>query len=702
MAEKIKLFELDIDADQALKDIAESRKRVEALTKSIEELAEAKEDNSEEIEKLTIARQLEQAEIRKTQKETKNLLAAQEDNIGTLERLQKENAALRTERFKLNLETDEGKQRLLEINQALDENNDFIKENSDQLKQQKLNVGNYKNSILQALTGTDAFNDGLKETAKGFGESTKAALKFLATPIGATIAVIAGAFKLLQGAFERSLSSQQKLTKITGKLSAALNVVYDALIPVVDFILDTAISALDAMGTIISTVVDGLVDMGILAESTAEDMAETVNAVDDLADAEERLALADRELQLLQLQYQTKAEKLRQLRDDETKSIAVRIQANEDLNALLLEQANLEQKQAQAILKIAEQRELVNGRSVASIEEITAAQVKVAEITERITSQQSEQQANLNSLRREQAALTKEQAEADANAANERSEARTKEDEEIEADFIRELEREDELTEKTVEATLARAEKVGQIAQQIAETKNQFQLDEANRELELAQGTIDKKFELESAALQQSLAQEKQAAEKIGASTLLIEKKYAKFQQDLERQKQQGKLAIASGFAGQIAQIAGEATAVGRIAAATQATIDTYRGAQSAFAQTPGGIVIKSIAAGLAAATGILNVKKILSTKSGLPNDSGGGGGVSVPTPAPAVSAPTEAVEAAPLEAIAPTVGEGIISRETAIDSTQADTKIVGVLPIDSVTEAQLDSDANSLSAIVA
>ena len=46
-----------------------------------------------------------------------------------------------------------------------------------------------------------------------------------------------------------------------------------------------------------------------------------------------------------------------------------------------------------------------------------------------------------------------------------------------------------------------------------------------------------------------------------------------------------------------------------------QATIDTYKGAQSAFASTPGGVVIKSLAAGIAVAAGLANVKKIASTK---------------------------------------------------------------------------------------
>jgi hypothetical protein len=51
--------------------------------------------------------------------------------------------------------------------------------------------------------------------------------------------------------------------------------------------------------------------------------------------------------------------------------------------------------------------------------------------------------------------------------------------------------------------------------------------------------------------------------------------------------------------------------------AVASAIMDTYAGAQSAFAQTEGGILIKSLAAITATAMGIANVKKILATKLG-------------------------------------------------------------------------------------
>jgi hypothetical protein len=51
--------------------------------------------------------------------------------------------------------------------------------------------------------------------------------------------------------------------------------------------------------------------------------------------------------------------------------------------------------------------------------------------------------------------------------------------------------------------------------------------------------------------------------------------------------------------------------------AVAKAIIDTYAGAQSAFAETKGGITMKTLAAGSAIAIGFANVKKILATKVG-------------------------------------------------------------------------------------
>ena len=70
-------------------------------------------------------------------------------------------------------------------------------------------------------------------------------------------------------------------------------------------------------------------------------------------------------------------------------------------------------------------------------------------------------------------------------------------------------------------------------------------------------------------------------------------------------------------------------------AAVSAATINTYQAATNALANTPAPPPFPQIAAGVAIASGLMNVKKILSTKTPGPSGGGGGGG-SVPT-APSV-----------------------------------------------------------------
>ena len=99
-----------------------------------------------------------------------------------------------------------------------------------------------------------------------------------------------------------------------------------------------------------------------------------------------------------------------------------------------------------------------------------------------------------------------------------------------------------------------------------------------------------------------------------------------------------------AGFAA-ISQLAGESSAVGKAAAIAATTINTYKGAQSAYADTPGGPIIKGIAAAIAVATGVMSVKKIVSTKIPGGGSAGGGSVPSMPN-APAFD-PTAALDAA-------------------------------------------------------
>ena len=112
--------------------------------------------------------------------------------------------------------------------------------------------------------------------------------------------------------------------------------------------------------------------------------------------------------------------------------------------------------------------------------------------------------------------------------------------------------------------------------------------------------------------------------------SIKIQKQTSKVSTEITEMEQQAKLAVISSALGSIAAAVGENTVAGKALAIAQATIDTYAGATLALKTYPppfGGI-----AAGVVIAAGLLNVKKIISTKVPKPpgtnlKGAGGGGG---------------------------------------------------------------------------
>lgn len=84
-------------------------------------------------------------------------------------------------------------------------------------------------------------------------------------------------------------------------------------------------------------------------------------------------------------------------------------------------------------------------------------------------------------------------------------------------------------------------------------------------------------------------------------------------------------LDVASNIASGLASIFGENTKAGKIAATAQATIDTYKAANSAYASMAGipvvGPALGAAAAAMAVASGVMNVKKIWAVKEDQPNN---------------------------------------------------------------------------------
>lgn len=237
-------------------------------------------------------------------------------------------------------------------------------------------------------------------------------------------------------------------------------------------------------------------------------------------------------------------------------------------------------------------------------------------------------------------------------------------------------------------------------------------------DMELAQDNIFAKLDLEQQALDEKANYELALIDKLAidkeqkdALALKLSNKYAKADLAIERAKTDAKLALAGGFAENIATIAGEGTAIGKAAAVAQTTISTYQAATSAYSALAGipivGPGLGIAAAAAAVASGLANVKQILAVNtdvasgaSSSPSTSSSGGSGSIT--ASTLSLPT---------ASSPTIGQGIVSRDATDNSASMikqgfaealqENPIQPTLVIDDVTAAQNTSAQNQRSATI-
>lgn len=125
-----------------------------------------------------------------------------------------------------------------------------------------------------------------------------------------------------------------------------------------------------------------------------------------------------------------------------------------------------------------------------------------------------------------------------------------------------------------------------------------------------------------------------------------LEDQYAEARKTIAQKEAEAKaknIQAVSDLLGNVSKLLGESTAAGKAAAVAQATISTYQSAVQSYNSLSGipivGPALGAVAAGVAVASGIGNVKKILSVKT----PGGGGGGGSVPSGGGAPSIPTTA-----------------------------------------------------------
>lgn len=222
------------------------------------------------------------------------------DAVVSIEKLAKANKTLREERNKLNLTTEDGVKRAREINGLIDRNTQAIKNNSSALEKQRMNVGNYTESIKNAagqLTGMagqlDKLVPGLGASIQGMQGFTTASKAMVATPIGAILAAIAGAVGLIVAAMSKSEPVLDFFEDVFKKITTTINTLVVNLPLLADII-----------GNILtlnfSKAADAAGKLGNEIDSNNKSAQEYLNILRELEDAQAKFTIetADSELKI--------------------------------------------------------------------------------------------------------------------------------------------------------------------------------------------------------------------------------------------------------------------------------------------------------------------------------------------------------------------------------------------------------------------
>lgn len=387
--------------------------------------------------------------------------------------------------------------------------------------------------------------------------------------------------------------------------------------------------------------VEALGEVGTLAQGIAEGVSEVVEKIDikqAAADAK-RLVASQKNFELLALQqqrlveqYDLQAEQQRQIRDDETLSIAERIQANVELGKVLEDQSEAEKASVQSRIDAIQQEINLKGKSVERTNELYDLNTELLAIDAKVAGFKSEQLTNTNALLKEQQELTQSQLESETTLSLEQ----------------KRFDAERELNE------LTRLEKMREIL-------------EAEREIELArlQMNIDTYAEGTQAKIDAQIAynEAKQGLDQqLATNEDNINKEKSKNEIKWAELTTNEKLSVVSKSMSQLSSLLGKESVAGKAAAIAAATIDTYVSATSSYKSLSGipvyGPALGAIAAASAVASGIATVKKIVATKIPGPGGGGGGGGGSVPTPIPAQAPAFNVVGSSGTNQLAEAIGE--------------------------------------------
>lgn len=601
-----------ISQEEYRKVISNSTKAQTELTKQMIDVNKSISDNNAEIKVNT------------------TLLTSQESSVNALRaQLAKNTKELNSMSAATRNNTDEGKALAAETKEISDK----LKEMEKAVGDNRRNVGNYAESVQEALSNTKGLSGATGALASNMTGAVGSVKAFTTALMANPIVAIVGLVLTLISTVEKLMKRNTEMATNLKAAFAPFEVIFSRILDGITNLLNGVAKAIDWVST---KVVSLLNSIGLISDETAK----AANAAKELTRAEQAIFESETDALVTLSAMSRELANQKSLVADQTKSIKERnAAANQGLSTL----KQMENIEVGILKQKYEQIKAQNELSYTSAEDrrkemeaLAALQSKQAEYTEK----QKELISQASSLQKQETAKNSAAAQAaeqaKAQAAIKATEEAEKLKRELQQETIKQMEialttldlsikereasnntnaeklaSQKELADKSLEIERYRLEQglisqqeyanretalrlqTMQIQQKIeaeqdALDKERRAMDEANKK-ELEMSEITNQYDLRQAQLDAQYAQEMAAAERLGADTTLVQQKYEKSKEELTKARVNAELTMAAGLAGQVSSLLGEESEVGKAFGVVQATINTYLGATKALAQ--GGIL---------------------------------------------------------------------------------------------------------------
>lgn len=601
-----------ISQEEYRKVISNSTKAQTELTKQMIDVNKSISENNAEIKVNT------------------TLLTSQESSVNALRaQLAKNTKELNAMSAATRNNTDEGKALAAETKEISDK----LKEMEKAVGDNRRNVGNYAESVQEALSNTKGLSGATGTLASSMTGAIGSVKAFNAALLANPIVAIVGLVLTLISTVEKLMKRNTEMATNLKAAFAPFEVIFSRILDGITNLLSGVAKAIDWVST---KVVSLLNSIGLISDETAK----AANAAKELTRAEQAIFESETDALVTLSAMSRELANQKSLVADQTKSIKER---NAAANIGLSTLKQMENIEVGILKQKYEQIKAQNELSYTSaddrrkeMEALAALQSKQAEYTEKQKELISQRSSFQNEETAKNSAAAQAAERAKAQAAIKATEEAEKRKRELQQETIKQMEialttldlsikerelnndtnatklaNQQELADKSLEIERYRLEqglitqqeyanketalkletmKLQQkaVEEQEALDKERRAMDEANRK-EIEMSEISNQYDLRQAQLDAQYAQEMAAAERIGADTTLVQQKYEKAKEDLTKARVNAELTMAADLAGQVSSLLGEESEAGKAFGVVQATINTYLGATKALAQ--GGIL---------------------------------------------------------------------------------------------------------------